>query len=169
MWLPSDRPEYPFGLLHGSQSSSDSSEHSNDALSSAEKNWKDALAEATVPLGPWLIDAAGAVVSTVQVRVGGDASALPRPSLARTEKVCEPSESPLYAFGLVHACQPAESSLHSNDAPGSGEENSNEAEPDATVPEGAAVIEVSGGVVSTVHARDSGVASVFPTASFART
>ncbi len=93
MWLPSDRPEYPFGLLHGSQSSSDSSEHSNDALSSAEKNWKDALAEATVPLGPWLIDAAGAVRSTVQARDAGVGSTFPAASFALTSNVYGPSGS----------------------------------------------------------------------------
>ena len=41
-----------------------------------------------------------------------------------------------------------ESSLHSNDAPASVDENSNDAEPDATVPDGPSVIEVFGGVVS---------------------
>ena len=82
------------GLEHAAQFPP-SSLHSNEEPTSDE-NWNDAEPEATVPDGPVAAsDVSGAVVSTVHVRVGGDASVLPRPSLARTEKVCGPSESPL--------------------------------------------------------------------------
>ena len=82
------------GLEHAAQFPV-SSLHSNDEPASDE-NWNDAEPDATVPDGPLAAsDVSGSVVSTVQVRAGGDASALPRPSLARTEKVCDPSESPL--------------------------------------------------------------------------
>jgi hypothetical protein len=54
--------------------------------------------EVVVPAGPEPIVVWGAVVSgggvtacTVQLRVAGDASALPEPSLALTAKLCEPT------------------------------------------------------------------------------
>jgi hypothetical protein len=57
-------------------------------------NANDAEAEFTVPLGPLVMDVSGAEVSTVQLRVAGVASTLPKESVARTEKVCEPLERP---------------------------------------------------------------------------
>ena len=42
-----------------------------------------------------LVDELGAVVSIVQVKDAGDASVLPAASVARTSKVCEPSERPV--------------------------------------------------------------------------
>ena len=54
--------------------------------------------------------------------------------------------------------KPPASSLHSNVAPASLDENSNEAEPDATVPDGPSVIEVSGGVVSGSGSEPGGFA-----------
>ena len=46
-----------------------------------------------VPLvGLVIVGAAGAVASTVQVRLAGVASVLPAASVALTQKVCEPSE-----------------------------------------------------------------------------
>jgi hypothetical protein len=42
---------------------------------------------------------------------------LPTESLARTEKVWEPSASPLYVFGLVHAASGAPSSEQTNVTP----------------------------------------------------
>ena len=60
--------------------------------------------------------------------------------------------------------------MHSNVAPGSGEENSNEAEPEPTVPEGpVAASVVSGAVVSEVHVRVAGLWSTFPARSVERT
>jgi hypothetical protein len=40
------------------------------------------------PLGPESIAVCGAEVSTVQVRLAGEASVLPAESVARTSKVC---------------------------------------------------------------------------------
>ena len=97
----------------------ESSWHSNEPpLSPVKVN--DAVVEATVPLGPPVTVVSGAVVSTVNVREAGVASALPAASLARTEKVCEPSPSPVRSFGDVQAAQAPASSLHSNVAPSSG-------------------------------------------------
>ena len=68
---------------------------------SEEENVKEADELLTVPEGPELMVVFGGVVSgggavlTVQVRVAGVASTLPAPSVALTEKVCEPSESPV--------------------------------------------------------------------------
>jgi hypothetical protein len=60
--------------------------HSNEPASVAE-NPNEAAAEETAPLGPVAIDVFGATVSTVHVRVAGDASTFPTASIARTEKV----------------------------------------------------------------------------------
>jgi hypothetical protein len=73
--------------------------HSNDAPTFVALKANDADPELTVPLGPLVIEVSGAEVSgakvsTVQVRVAGVASTVPAPSFARTEKVCEPPESP---------------------------------------------------------------------------
>ena len=55
-------------------------------------------------LAPWLfvglvgalsICVSGATVSTVQVKLAGEASVLPAASVARTWKVCEPSARPV--------------------------------------------------------------------------
>lgn len=92
--------------------------------------------------------AGGAVVSTVQVRVASDGSTLPAASIARTEKVCVPSESPLSAFGEEHEAQLPESSLHSKLEPASLEENAKLSELELVVPEGPAVMEVLGAEVS---------------------
>ena len=62
---------YCFGLLHGSQLPPDSSLHSNEALQSSEEKPNEAAVDATVPEGPVAASVvSGAVVSTVQVRVG---------------------------------------------------------------------------------------------------
>ena len=68
--------------------------HSKVEPASAEKV-KLGLAELVVPEGPVSIEVVGAAVSIVQVRVAGLGSVLPAPSVARTEKVWEPSVSPV--------------------------------------------------------------------------
>ena len=73
-----------------------SSLHSKDALQSSEEKPNEAAVEATVPEGPVAASVVcGAVVSTVHVRAAGVWSTFPAVSIERTEKVCEPSESPL--------------------------------------------------------------------------
>jgi hypothetical protein len=42
------------------------------------------------PVGPDVIVASGATVSTVQVKLAGDWSTLPAASIARTSNLCEP-------------------------------------------------------------------------------
>ena len=59
----------------------------------------------------------GAVASIVQVYEAGEPSVLPAASVARTSKVCEPSATPLYAFGEVQAANEPPSSLHSKVEP----------------------------------------------------
>ena len=70
-----------------------SSLHSNVEPASVEEKPNEAAFEATVPLGPLVIEVSGAVASTVHVRVAGVASTS-LPFLARTENVCDPSASP---------------------------------------------------------------------------
>jgi hypothetical protein len=45
--------------------------------------------------GPAVIEVVGATASTVHVTAAGSGSTLPALSRARTEKVCEPSASPV--------------------------------------------------------------------------
>ena len=147
-----------------------SSLHSNEPpLSPVKVN--DAEVEATVPLVPPVMVVSGGVVSTVKVRDAGVWSVLPEASLARTEKVCEPSPSPVRSFGEAQAPQAPASSLHSNVAPSSGLVKLKLVEAVVIVPPagGPTVIEVSGAPVSTVNARVAGVWSVLPVASLART
>ena len=58
------------------------------------------------------IVAEGSVVSSVQVKVAGEASVLPAPSAARTSKVWEAWVRPLELFGEVHALHEPPSSRH---------------------------------------------------------
>jgi hypothetical protein len=113
-------------------------------------------------------------VSTVNDRVAGDASGVPRLSVARTENVYEPSASDVYARGEVHAAYvpvaaPGPSSLHSKVEPGLVELKPNDGDELFVVPVGPLEIEVSGAEVSTVNDRVAGVASTLPAPSVART
>ena len=122
---------------------------------------------ATAPDGPPVIVVSGAIVSTVHVRVAGVASVLPgRVGRAHAEGVCALGQ-PRVADRARPERRPVEAALERR--PASVEENVNVAEVLATVPDGPAVIVVSGATVSTVHVRVAGVASVFPAASVART
>jgi hypothetical protein len=126
------------------------------------------------PFAPPVTVVSGAVVSTVNDAVAGDASGVPRLSVARTENVYDPSASELYAFGDVHAAyvpvvEPGPSSLHWNVDPGLVEPNPNDGDALFVAPVGPLVIEVSGAEVSTVNARVAGVASTLPAPSAART
>ena len=51
---------------------------------------------------------------------------LPAASVARTWKVCEPSPTPLYAFGEAHDENEDESSAQAKLTPPSGDENEND-------------------------------------------
>jgi len=76
------------------------------------------------------------------------ASVLLEASLARTSKVWEPSERPVWLLGEVQLLNVAPSKRHSKVAFASEEENANEADVLLTVPEGPESMVVSGGVVS---------------------
>jgi hypothetical protein len=90
----------------------------------------------------------GGVTSTVHVRLAGVGSVLADGSVARTWKVCEPSVSPPYVFGLAHAAKAPASRLHSNVEPPSLDAKSKVAPVLVVIPLGPAVIVVSGGIVS---------------------
>jgi hypothetical protein len=149
--------------------------HSKVEFVSEEENVNEADALPTVPEGPEPTVVLGAAVSTLQVRVAGVASTLPAASLALTEKVCDPLESPVRFLGEVHVVKFPASSLHSKVEPDSEEENVNEADVLLTEPEGPEPMVVSGGVVSgggavlIVQVRVAGVASTLPAASVALT
>ncbi len=118
----------------------------------------------------------GGAVSTVQVRVAGEASVLPAWSIARTAKVWLPSARPLYDAGLVQAVKTAPSRLHSKVRLPGSEMSSvpvkmKEAEallmdePSA----GPLVMEVFGFTVSMIQVKLAAEVSVLPAASVATT
>lgn len=71
-----------------------SSEQENVEPASDDVKAIDAPVAATVPAGALLIVVCGAVVSTVQLAVAADGSALPAASVAMTETVWAPSARP---------------------------------------------------------------------------
>lgn len=108
------------------------------------------------------VGGAGAVVSTIHVRVVGVGSVLPAASIARVARVCSPSASPVSSLGDRHAAQAPASSLHSNVDAASEEENAKLDDAEAVVPEGPERIVVSGATVSRANVLLAGVASVLP-------
>ena len=75
--------------------------HSNVEGVSVELNVNDGEATFVVPVGPPVMVVSGATVSTVNVRVAGEASTLLAPSVARTENVYVPLASVPSARGDV--------------------------------------------------------------------
>ncbi len=128
-----------------------------------------AFVEETSPEGAAVIVVFGAVVSTVQEALAGDASVFPAASVARTWIVWVPCERPVRDNGLVAFVQDPLSSFLWKVTPDSFELKVTEAVVDETLPDGADIIVVFGIVVSTVQEALAGVASVFPAASVART
>jgi hypothetical protein len=158
VWEPLAKPVYFLGEEQAPKAPP-SSWHSKVEFASEEENVNEALFCFTVPEGPESMVVSGGVVScgggavlTVQVRVAGVASTLPAPSLALTEKVCEPSaRTPCSGtvFGELHEAKAPPSREHSKVEPASEEENVNVAEVLLTVPDGPEGSKVvSGGVVS---------------------
>jgi hypothetical protein len=163
---PSASSAYSRGLVQVSKAPL-SREHSNVAPAS-ELNEKLAPAELVVTAGPLVSVVSGAVESIVQAKEAGVASMFPAASLARTEKLCSPSARPAYSFGLVQASYAPASSAHSKLAPAS------ELNPNAAVALfagllGCESIVVSGALESIVQTKLTGVGSLFPAASRART
>jgi hypothetical protein len=111
----------------------------------------------------------GGVRSIVHVYPAGVGSTFPAGSTARTVPVWLPAVRPVLATGETQAAKAEPSSAHWKTAVVSGLEKVN-VMPVALVRAGrSAVAVVSGGVVSTVHEKEAGVASLFPTASCAYT
>jgi nucleoside phosphorylase len=96
-------------------------------------------------------------------------SVLPAGSVARTLNVWRPSSSASVVCGEVHAAKLAVSVRHSKVEPVSVEENANVGVELLISRCGPDVIVVVGAAVSTVKVRRSGVRSVLPAASMART
>src|SRR4051794_27776648 len=110
----------------------------------------------------------GGVLSSVHVKLPGDASTFPAASIARAWNVCEPSGGVPSDFGAVHTVKAAPSRLHWNVALGSLV-NENEAGPPFGFVTADASRVVSGATVSTVHVNVGGVVSVLPAPSLAAT
>ncbi len=96
--------------------------------------------------------------------------------MARTSKVCAPTDSPEYSSGDVQPVKAAPFSEHSNVDPASSAEKVNVADVSVVVAAGPLSTVVSGGVVSgggagdsTVHEYSAGDRSRLPAASMART
>jgi hypothetical protein len=168
VWEPAARPLYVVGLVQPANAEA-SREHWNVEPVSDELNVNEAVVVVTVPVGPELIVVCGAVVSIVHVRVAGEASRFPTPSVARTRNVCDPAASPLNDLGLAHAVNAPASSEHANVEPTSVAEKLNVAEVVLLRSAGPLRIVVSGGVVSTVQVRLSGLESVLSAGSIPRT
>ena len=98
-------------------------------------------------LGPAVIVVSGGVMSRVKLCVAGVGSTFPAASVARTLNVWSPSASTPGENGDAQVAYWPSSSLHSNVEPSSVDVKRNGLGPD--------VIVVSGGVVSTVKARDA--------------
>jgi hypothetical protein len=101
-----------------------------------------------------VIVVSGAAVSTVQVKLAGDASALPAASVAATVNVWLPSASPAYVFGLVQLAAAPPSIVQLNVLPASVEVKEKLALALFVGFVGLVVIVVFGAVVSTVKATD---------------
>src|SRR5262249_61648285 len=96
----------------------------------------------------------GGFGSTVRVATAGVASMFPAGSTAFTCSVWVPLSGPAMSYGFGHGANADPSSLHLKVVFDSFEPNVNSNGPvDPVVPEGPERIEVSGGVVSTVHVR----------------
>jgi hypothetical protein len=147
-----------------------STAHSKVAASFAETS-KVGVVSFVGPLGPDPIVVSGGVVSTVNGRLAGVASAFPAASLARTSKVYPPSARAAVVWGDVQDSNAPEPMRHWKLAPGSLE-NVNMGVVSFVEPVGPVSIAVSGAVVSgasTVQAKLAGLGSALPAASRACT
>ena len=111
----------------------------------------------------------GVDASMVQLCVSGLGSVLPAGSIARTSNVCGPLASVAVWNGVVQGANAPASTLHSNVEPTCVDVNWKSPVASVLGFASAAVIVVFGGAVSTVHVCESGVASMLPARSIART
>ena len=162
---PSPNPANDAGDKH-TKNTAPSSEHSN-VTPGSDANANTAAAEADNTGGTDTNNVSGGVVSTVQEALV--LPELPAASVAVSSKVCVPSPRPVRSYGLEHGAAASASRRQENVAPGSSAVNSKWAEVEFVNGLGAAEMDGTGAIVSTVHVRAAGVASAFPTASTART
>ncbi|MEJ7787875.1 MAG: hypothetical protein WKF96_23990, partial [Solirubrobacteraceae bacterium] len=152
-----------------------SKRHSKLASASLEANSNVGVSSALVADGPVVIVVCGGAVSmTLKLRLAGVGSVLPAASVPRTSYLCRPGLTALVVCGEVHDAKGSPSTRHSKLDPASSALNANVGVSSSLVGGGPAVIVVSGGVVSggvvsTVKAREAGDESVLPAASVART
>jgi hypothetical protein len=115
VWLPGVKEEKDSDSAQAFQEAESSLHWKLDPLSLEEKS-KLAVVDVVAPDGPVTIDVLGGMMSPnarmVQVRLAGEESVLPAPSVALTRKVCVPIVSALYSLGELQAPQAPESSLH---------------------------------------------------------
>ena len=137
-----------------------SSEHSNVAPASSAEKVNVAVVASVGEAGPVSIDVSGATASiAVHVRVAGVASTLRAASIACTANVCSPSARSWISTGDEHDSNGPPSSEHSKSRSAASvvssvPPNSITTSTDAMIPEGPAVMTVSGAVMSatTDHA-----------------
>ena len=108
-------------------------------------------------------------MSTVKLREAGVASTLLAGSVARTSKVCAPSAREAVVWAELQEAHAPASTRHSKVEPTWLAENANVGVESFVGPDGPLSIVVSGATVSTVIVRMSGVGSMFPATSVART
>jgi hypothetical protein len=141
------------------------------AVASSKDAWSCGTAFVNVvSAGLTSVGVAGATLSIDQLYDTEDVSTFPAWSVARTEKVCEPSGSALYVFGVVQPAYAPPSRLHSKVEPDSFETRSKVALVEGVCAAGVvAPIVVTGGVVSIVQVYEAGLGSVFAAESVALT
>jgi len=131
-----------------------SSEHLNVEFATDELNEKPASVDFVDDGGPEVMVVSGGAItagggvtgaSIVQVYEAGVGSTFPSESIASTRKVCEPTASPEYVVGEVHAAKTAPSSEHLKSEFDFDELKEKLASVDPVDPGGPSVIVVSGG------------------------
>ncbi len=147
----------------------ESTRHSNRDPDSVDENENVGVLSFVNPVGPPVIVVSGALLSSVNVLLAGEASRFPTASTARTSNTCGPSLSGVVVWGELHGSKNPPSTRHSNLASGSLDENENVGLLSAVTPLGPPVIVVSGAVVSTVNVLLAGEGSTMPCALTART
>ena len=108
-------------------------------------------------------------MSTVIAREAGVGSTFPAGSVARASKVWAPSASDAVVWAELQEPQAPASTRHSKLEPAWVDEKANVGVASFVGPDGPLSMVVFGAAVSTVNARDAGVASTLPPGSVART
>ena len=154
---PSPRAAVVNGVVHAANAAA-STRHWNVESASVEVKANVGVLSFVVleAAGPPVIAVSGGVLSTpvatVKVRLAGVASVLPAPSVARTSKVCAPSDSVAVVKGVGQAAKAAPSTRHSKVESASVDVKVNVGVESVVVlpPAGPAVMLVFGGVRSSL-------------------